>query len=349
MLNDRAPEPSESIGIFLIPAGLEPEIRDQLESLFAVKVEASAVRSDERIFRRVDYHAHEPTPPRHEFDAGEEAPVFRSSRSSPLSIEVASMPTECALDFRHVGDECRWLVVAPCLGTEMDEFTRVEMICYPLDDLAHGNAATCSDIVGAVRVRCRQQAHEQVGDIRCINKISNLTAVGHADRLTCAQCSQQGRNEAPWLVARPVWQKHARPGGGKAVTLGIGLDDHPNRRLALAIQRSRADRRCVLHAWTGLDVVFGGTAHADEALAAMFAERLDQSETGFQPIQVLGRIAVPVGRGNPGEVQQVGRPQLRDQPLRGSRDVQVEIVPGNPVGSIGDGGSGSPHERESHS
>ena len=55
VLNDRAPEPSECIGIFLIPAGLEPKIRDQLESLFAVEVEASAVRSDERVFRRVDY------------------------------------------------------------------------------------------------------------------------------------------------------------------------------------------------------------------------------------------------------------------------------------------------------
>ena len=134
------------------------------------------------------------------------------------------MPTESALDFRHVGDERRRLVVAPRLGTEMDEFTRVEMVRYPLDDLAHGNAATCSDIVGPIRVRCRQQAHEQVGDIRCINKIPNLTAVAHADRLTCAQCSQQGRNEAPWLVARPVRQKHARPCGGKAVTLRIGLD-----------------------------------------------------------------------------------------------------------------------------
>ena len=88
VLNDRAPEPSECIGIFLIPAGFEPKIRDQLESLFAVEVEASAIRSDERVVRRVDYHAHEPTPPRHEFNAGEDAPVFRSICSSPLSIEV---------------------------------------------------------------------------------------------------------------------------------------------------------------------------------------------------------------------------------------------------------------------
>ena len=66
------------------------------------------------------------------------------------------MPTECSLDFRHVGNECRRLVGAPRLGTEMDEFTRVEMIGYPLDDLAHGNAATCSNIVGPIRVRCPQ-------------------------------------------------------------------------------------------------------------------------------------------------------------------------------------------------
>lgn len=114
------------------------------------------------------------------------------------------MPIKDALDFRHVGNECRRLIGAPRLGTEMDEFTRVEMIRYPFDDLAHGNAATCADIVGPVRVRCRQQPNDQVGRIRCIDKISNLTAVAHADRLTCAQCSQQGRNEAPWLVARPV-------------------------------------------------------------------------------------------------------------------------------------------------
>ena len=67
----------------------------------------------------------------------------------------------------------------------------------------------------------------------------------------------------------------------------------------------------------------------------MCAERLDQGEAGFQPIQVLGGMAVPAGRGNPGEVQQVGRPQLRNQPVRGSRDVQVEIMPGHPVRSIG--------------
>ena len=210
---------------------------------------------------------------------------------------AAAVPARSRSKLQHANPVCarpspcrrrrRWLVVAPCLGTEMDEFPCVEVICYPLDDLAHGNAATGSDIVGAVCIRCRQQAHEQVCDIRCINKIPHLPAVGHADRLTCAQCSQQRRNEAPWLVARPIWQKHPRPGGGKAVTLGTGLDDHPDRRFALAIQRSRTDRRCVLPARTGFDVVFGGASHANEALTAVFAERLDQSKTGFQPVEVL--------------------------------------------------------------
>src|SRR6476620_8565412 len=89
MLDDRSPEPCERVGVFLIPAGLEPQIRKQLESLFAVEVQTLAV-SDERIFRCVDYDAHEPMPPRQEFNAGEDAPVFRSSRSSPLSIEVGA-------------------------------------------------------------------------------------------------------------------------------------------------------------------------------------------------------------------------------------------------------------------
>src|SRR3954470_14418547 len=62
VLNDRASEPSEGIVIFLIPAGLEPKIRDQLESLFAVEVEASVIRNDERLVRRVDYHAHNRRP-----------------------------------------------------------------------------------------------------------------------------------------------------------------------------------------------------------------------------------------------------------------------------------------------
>ena len=244
------------------------------------------------------------------------------------------MPTEHALDLRHVGDERRWLVIAPCLGAETDEFACVELICYPFDHLTHRNAATGSDIVGAVCIRCRQQAHEQVCDIRCINEIPHLRAVGHVDRLTCGQCRHQRRDEAPWLVARPIRQKHPRPGGGKAVTLGTGLDDHPDRRFALAIQRSRTDRRFVLPARTGVDVVFGGASHANEALTAVFAKRLDQSETGFQPVEVLGRVAVPVGSGNPGKVQQVGWPQRRDQTLRGSWDLQVDIVPGNPVGGI---------------
>jgi hypothetical protein len=34
------------------------------------------------------------------------------------------MPTECALDFRHVGNEYRRLVGAPRLGTELDELTQ---------------------------------------------------------------------------------------------------------------------------------------------------------------------------------------------------------------------------------
>src|SRR4051794_19335978 len=90
MLDDRAPEPGESVGIFLIPAGREPKVRDQLESLFAVEVDALAVRSNERFFCGVNYYAHEPTPPREEFTAGGDAPVFRSSRSSPVSIEVGA-------------------------------------------------------------------------------------------------------------------------------------------------------------------------------------------------------------------------------------------------------------------
>ena len=72
----------------------------------------------------------------------------------------------------------------------------------------------------------------------------------------------------------------------------------------------------------------------------MCPERLDQGETGLQPIQVLCRMALPSGRRNPGEVKQMGRPQLRNQPLRGAWDVQVEIVPGYPVRSIGVGAPG---------
>ena len=68
------------------------------------------------------------------------------------------MPTKYALDFRHVRDKRRRLVVAPCLGAETDELPRVEIIRYPLDDLAHGSALACSNIVRPVRVRRRQQA-----------------------------------------------------------------------------------------------------------------------------------------------------------------------------------------------
>ena len=74
------------------------------------------------------------------------------------------MPTKYALDFRHVRDKRRRLVVAPCLGAETDELPRVEIIRYPLDDLADGSAPACSNIVRSVRVRRRQQAHEQAGD-----------------------------------------------------------------------------------------------------------------------------------------------------------------------------------------
>lgn len=70
---------------------------------------------------------------------------------------------------------------------------------------------------------------------------------------------------------------------------------------------------------------------ANKTLAALFAEILDQSETGFQPIQVLGRIAVAVRRRNPGEVQQVGGSQRRDQSASRTSVVQVEAMPRNPV------------------
>ena len=87
------------------------------------------------------------------------------------------MPTKYALDFRHVRDKRRRLVVAPCLGAETDELPRVEIIRYPLDDLAHGSALARSDIVRPVRVRRRQQAHEQVSNIRRVDEIPNLAAV----------------------------------------------------------------------------------------------------------------------------------------------------------------------------
>lgn len=63
--------------------------------------------------------------------------------------------------------------------------------------------------------------------------------------------------------------------------------------------------------------IFRAAPCANKTLAALFAEILDQSETGSQPIQVLGRIAVAVRRRNPGEVQQVGGSQRRDQASRG--------------------------------
>ena len=34
------------------------------------------------------------------------------------------MPTKCALDFRHVGDQHGWLIVAPRSGPEVDEFAK---------------------------------------------------------------------------------------------------------------------------------------------------------------------------------------------------------------------------------
>src|SRR5262249_46025171 len=87
MLDDRTAEPRESIGVFLVPAGLEPEVRDQFERLFTVEVEAPTVYR-ERPVCSVDYDAHEPTPPRDGFGAAEDA--SSNSRSSPSSSEVAA-------------------------------------------------------------------------------------------------------------------------------------------------------------------------------------------------------------------------------------------------------------------
>src|SRR5262245_985911 len=86
MLDDRAAEPRESIGVLLVPASFEPEVRDQLVRLFAVEVEAPTVRR-ERPFCSVDYDAHA-TPPRDGFGAAEDA--SSNSLSSPSSSEVAA-------------------------------------------------------------------------------------------------------------------------------------------------------------------------------------------------------------------------------------------------------------------
>ena len=98
----------------------------------------------------------------------------------------------------------------------MDEFPCVEAICCPLDDLAHGNAATGSDIVDAVRIRFRQQAYEQVCDIRRMNKVPRLPAVGHADGLPALNAASNdeirrrgsspgpyGRNTRPQAAEKP--------------------------------------------------------------------------------------------------------------------------------------------------
>jgi hypothetical protein len=71
VLDNGTAEPGECVGIFLIPAGLEPQIRDQLESFFAVEVETFAVRN-KRSLGRVDHDAHEPRSSRHQLGAGED-------------------------------------------------------------------------------------------------------------------------------------------------------------------------------------------------------------------------------------------------------------------------------------
>ena len=146
------------------------QIRKQLESLFAVEVQTLAV-SDERVFRCVDSDAHEPMPPRQEFNAGEDARLPQQS-FQPALDRSWGMPTKYALDFRHVRDSAAGSSsAAPFLGAETDEPPRVEIIRYPFDDLAHGSALACSNIVRPVRVRRRQQAHEQVSDIRRVDEI----------------------------------------------------------------------------------------------------------------------------------------------------------------------------------
>ena len=92
------------------------------------------------------------------------------------------------------------------------------------------------------------------------------------------------------------------------------------------------DRRRVLQAGAIRQPVLGRAAHTDEALTPMLAECLDQGDAGFEPIQVLGRIAVPIRRSNPGKVQQMGGPQRGDHLLGSSRRLEVEIVPDYPVG-----------------
>ena len=100
------------------------------------------------------------------------------------------MPAEVVPGLRHVGDQRRRLVVAPRMGTEMNELACVEMIGHPFDHLPHGDAATCADIVSSAGFRRRQQAREKLGDVGRANEIPNLAAICHVDRCTSGQCSQ---------------------------------------------------------------------------------------------------------------------------------------------------------------
>ena len=92
-------------------------------------------------------------------------------------------------------------------------------------------------------------------------------------------------------------------------------------------------------------IVFGGTARPDETLAALFAKRPEQSQTGFQPIQILGRITIAVRRRDPGEMQKMGGPQRAIKLLdrsRTCRSRRCQVIPS----ASSRAGLGSPRERE---
>src|SRR5262249_13746836 len=58
MLDDRPPHPGKSVGIFLVPAGLEPPFGDQLKGVSAIKIEGAAIIGDQGSRLAVDHPAH---------------------------------------------------------------------------------------------------------------------------------------------------------------------------------------------------------------------------------------------------------------------------------------------------
>ena len=163
-------------------------------------------------------------------------------------------------------------------------------------------------------------------DIGDMHVVQNLQPFRGVDRLIPEQASDHIADKAALLFSRAVQKKRAAPGEGDAKIFRLHLNLLSGCIFRLTVWRGRTERRrCFVEKGNG-PVVFSAGSRSHKALSAIGGESLEQSDGGVQPRAIFRAVPKQPGFGNPGQMQEMARPQPLQQ--RSGRFLvhQVELM-----------------------